>query len=303
LNILIIGVGSIARKHIAAIREVIPDASIYALRSSKTAEQIEGVHSLFSLDDIKIILDFIIISNPTQLHEQSIRNCIQFDCPLFIEKPVLSSTAHADSLAKQIKEKNIITYVACNLRFHPTIQFLKKHLEENQQRINEANIYCGSFLPDWRPGKNFKEIYSANASMGGGVHLDLIHEIDYCLWLFGKPLDIRSLKRNASSLQIDAVDFAFYHLLYPSFSANVSLNYFRKDSKREIEIVFEDHTLKADLLTSKVSIGDKIIFEQPYHIQETYTKQLTYFIDHIVQQKKPMNSFTEAIDVLKIVLS
>ena len=39
-------------------------------------------------------------------------------------------------------------------------------------------LHAGQWLPDWRPGQDFSESYSASTVMGGGVIFDLIHEID-----------------------------------------------------------------------------------------------------------------------------
>ena len=305
MNVLIKGLGSIAQKHIIAIRELYADAIIYALRSSKNSEQFENIHDIFSLEELNVKPDFIIISNPTNLHEEAILKSIEIGCPLFIEKPVLSELNSSSSLSEMIHKKQLLTYVACNLRFHPVVQFLKKYLIENKSIINEVNIYCGSFLPDWRPGKDFRKIYSANAEMGGGVHLDLIHELDYCNWLFGNPMETKSIKRNVSSLKINAIDFASYHLLYDTFTANITLNYFRKDPKREIEIITEKESIKADLLKCTITRLDdhKIIFEQPYQVKDTYVEQMNYFINHIKNNQQPMNSFDEAVDVLKIALT
>ncbi len=305
MNVLIIGLGSIAKKHIIAIREIYSDANIYALRSSKNSEQFENIHDIFSLEELIVKPDFILISNPTNLHEEAILKSIEIGCPLFIEKPVLSDLIRSNSLSEMIQKKQVLTYIACNLRFHPVIQILKKYLIENKSIINEVNIYCGSYLPDWRPGKDFRKIYSANAEMGGGVHLDLIHELDYCTWLMGNPTETKSVKRNVSSLKINAIDFAAYHLFYDTFTTNITLNYFRKDPKREIEIITEKETIKADLLKCTVTHLDenKIIFEQPYQLKDTYLEQMNYFISHIKNNQQPMNSFTEAVDVLKIALS
>lgn len=47
-------------------------------------------------------------------------------------------------------------------------------------------IACQSFLPLWRPDRDYRASYSASAHEGG-VLRDLSHEIDYALWLFGAP--------------------------------------------------------------------------------------------------------------------
>ena len=86
---------------------------------------------------------------------------------------------------------------------------------------------------------------------------------------------------------------------------NVTLNYYRRDSKREIEIVTESATIKGDLLQCKVTDHNKnILFEAPtYNIKQTYTQQMKYFIDQVRSHKDIMNNFSDAIDVLKIALS
>ena len=88
--------------------------------------------------------------------------------------------------------------------------------------------------------------------MGGGVHLDLIHEIDYCKWLFGMPDKTTIVFRNVSTLGIDAMDFAHYEFLYKRFTANITLNYYRRDGKREIEIVTNNETIVVDLIKNTV---------------------------------------------------
>lgn len=306
MNILVIGLGSIAKKHISAIRELNLDAVIFALRSSKNAENYSNIHNIYSLDELIAKPDFVIISNPSRMHEDAILVSLQFNCPLFIEKPVLSSLSNANSIISAIKNKKIISYIACNMRFHPALQFIKKYLHDTQLKliINEVNIYCGSYLPEWRPEHNFRENYSSSSDLGGGVHLDLIHELDYCMWLFGQPIDVKSLKRSKSTLAIDAVDCAYFHLTYPAFTANISLNYYRRDAKREIEIITSEDTIVIDLLTCRIlkKVSGEVLFEKIFIMAETYSAQLVFFLNHILNNRQPMNGIEESVATLKIAM-
>jgi len=221
-----------------------------------------------------------------------------------IEKPVLNTLKDSESISGEIDDRGIITYVACNLRFHPAICFLKENLRPAEKKINEVNIYCGSYLPDWRPGRDFRTLYSADESKGGGVHLDLIHEIDYCIWIFGFPQKTSSVKTKNSTLAINAIDYAHYLFEYADFTASITLNYFRKDSKRQIEILFEDGTWTVDLIKSTiVDDNQKIIFESELRMKNTYKMQLEYFIKQVNNKRQPMNDFKEALNVLEIALS
>jgi predicted dehydrogenase len=305
MEILIIGLGSIANKHLPAIKNVVPGAKVFALRSGNKSTDVDGVYNIYNLDEMQNKPDFAIISNPTNLHGEFIADLSKMNIPMMIEKPSLHSLEKAESILNLISINKTFTYVAYNLRFHPCIVFLKDYLKSNTIRINEATIYCGSYLPDWRPNVNYKEVYSANLNMGGGVHLDLIHELDYTTWLFGKPNKYSSIQSNSSSLAINAPDYAHYVLYYPTFSASITLNYFRRDAKRTIELVCEDSTIAIDLINNKILDSKQgILFEnKDYKIIDTYVSQMSYFIDKLSKNETPMNTFEESLEVLKIALS
>ena len=305
MKILIIGLGSIATKHINALNSQYKDITFYAYRSKKNASKIDGIINLYELDELNQKFDFAIISNPTNLHAEFIKILANKNIDLFIEKPPVHSLNDIEKLISTINDSNIQTYVACNLRFNPCIQFLKKYLSTNTYSINEVNIYCGSYLPDWRPNKDYKTIYSANAEMGGGVHLDLFHELDYTHWLFGKPLKSHSIKRSVSTLNINAFDYANYILEYEKFTANIVLNYYRKDPKRIIEIVFENETFNIDLIKNRITDSkEKIIFESVnYNALDAYKFQMENFITTLKSNQKQINTFIESIEILKTCLA
>lgn len=305
MNILIVGLGSIAKKHVKVLKKIIKDVKIYALRSSINSINFPSVQNIYDIDECDFKFDFAIISNPTSLHFKYIDLLLKKNIPLFIEKPVLHNLEKADWLLNQIQEKNLLTYVACNLRFHPCIKFLKSFLKDCKEKINEINVYSGSYLPDWRPNQNYRESYSANHSMGGGVHLDLIHELDYLIWLFGYPKNSISNFKKISNLEINSYDYANYFLDYDCFSATIILNYFRKKPKRQIEIIFENESWTVDLIMNRIT-NDKneIIFEiKNYNLFESYELQMKYFIKCYYENISPMNNFEESIKTLSISLN
>lgn len=304
MNILIIGLGSIARKHISALRQIDEKFQIYALRSEPGSSVVGEVINIYSLNELhSIVLDFVIISNPTSVHVSAIQTALSFHCPLFIEKPVYH-TLDIGEMLDRIREQGILTYVACNLRFLKCLDYVKTELDKHNRRINEINVYCGSYLPEWRVGVDFRSIYSANADLGGGVHIDLIHELDYLYWFFGIPKAVFALRRSRSTLCINACDYANYTLEYSTFCANVVLNYYRREPKRTLELVFEDETWTVDLRANIVVSGERILFSSPQTILDTYADQLGYFIQLVKNKKNSsFNSINDAYNVLKICLS
>jgi predicted dehydrogenase len=273
MRVMIVGLGSIARKHIKVLKELYTDISIFALRSNKTEIQEEGIENIYSWSEVPGDLDFIIISNPTSMHTETILKSMEFSIPLFIEKPVLHSLDRSDEIITKVRDSGIITYVACNLRFHPAIQFLKK--EFLKKMPIEYNSYCGSYLPEWRPNTDYRKVYSAKEELGGGVHLDLIHEIDFCQYLLGEPINTFGYYRKKSSLEIDSSDIAHYVFEFQNTSAFITLNYYRRDSKREIDCIWEDKTWNVDLLRNIIT-NDKgeEVYSEPFDILDTYTAQM-----------------------------
>ena len=301
MKILIVGLGSIATKHIPVIYQIDKEAEIYALRSKSNTETKGNVINLYSFEEAnRFTFDFALISNPTSEHKKAIDTLLALKCPLFIEKPISNTIEMQDTIA-EVKRLNVLTYIACNLRFLDSLQYVKEEISKNKKRINEVNVYCGSYLPEWRPNVDFRTSYSAQKNMGGGVQLDLIHEIDYTYWLFGKPKNVTKVLRNKSSLHIDAIDYANYCLEYHDFCVGITLNYYRRDYKRTMELLFDDSTWLVDLKQNKINSSETEIFSSSQQISDTYLEQMRYFYE-LVQTgaKSSFNSIDEALEVLEI---
>ncbi len=302
MKVLIIGLGSIAKKHIKALKIIKPDVQFFAWRSGTSPEQVDDVTNISSIADCPEI-DFVIISNPTSFHADAIKQVIHLKKPLFIEKPPFHTLTNVDDCLKLVSENNINTYTAFNLRFLDCLDYLKKNVDIT--KVQEVNVYCGSYLPSWRVNIYYKKNYSANASMGGGVHLDLLHELDYVLWIFGQPLEVRTILRSNSNIHIKAVDYANYALIYKNFVVNIILNYYRIDTKRTCEILFDDVTWNVDLIKNNITnlVNNTLVFQSKQTIQDTYKNQMEYFCETISNKKIPSNSLNESVNTLKIALS
>ncbi len=300
MKVLIIGLGSIARKHIKAFHEI-GEFEIYALRSQLDSPDVENIKNIYDWEHIKSHnFDFFLVSNPTSEHASTITKLVDYRKPLFIEKPIFNKPSSENKdLINSIKTAQISTYIACNLRFLDCISVIKEIVKGS--KINEVNIYCGSYLPDWRPGVDFRKVYSANQEMGGGVHIDLIHELDYLFWLFGEPLNTRSTFKNNSSLNISAIDYANYLWEYEGFSANLVLNYYRKDTKRTLEILTSDATYLVDLINNRIFKDNLEVYSSDQKISDTYLAQMNYFINNVLtNEESSLNSAQEAYKILQL---
>lgn len=305
MKALIVGYGSIAKKHIEAFRKQRISISFYALRSTKPAGNVAELENVYNWDEVPQQLDFALISNPTNLHLEALNECINRGIPVMIEKPLSNTLDGFQEVISRLAQQPLPNYVACNLRFLPVLKYLKLELSRNKSRINEVNVYCGSNLKNWRPDSDFRESYSANESQGGGVHLDLFHELDYLVWFFGLPNSYRGVNRRVSSLAIDAADFAQYQLFYPEFTATVTLNYYRQDTKRIIELVFEEDTWSINLIDGTITdgAGALIFSSEQQGIIESYAAQAAHMVAVLRGKEPSINTITQSFEILKICLS
>lgn len=301
MRVLVIGIGSIARKHINVLRTLYPDIELIALRSSPASVSIPGIKDIYDFPVPSEDFDFVIISNPTSEHRETIIKSLSLRKPLFIEKPVLSSLYGVEEMLEMIEDSGIITYVACNLRFHPVVLSLREAV--TKKRPLEYSSYCGSYLPSWRPESDYRNSYSAQLRLGGGVHLDLIHELDMCRFILGDPENVIKYYAKKSALEINSPDVAHYCLEYNDSSAFITLNYYRKVSRRDIELVWDDEIWYANLLKNEIvsSTGD-VLHSEPYDVMNTYFDQMKYFLNAIKFDGILMNNASEAVETLRMTL-
>tara|TARA_B110000438_G_scaffold299713_1_gene350486 strand:+ start:943 stop:1572 length:630 start_codon:yes stop_codon:yes gene_type:complete len=191
-------------------------------------------------------------------------------------------------------------YVGYNLRFHPVIQDVIKKIKN--KKIFETHIYSGSYLPNWRKS-NYSNSYSSKIQNGGGVKLDLSHELDYCLFLIGDYKVNYYINKKISNLNIKSDD---YLTLVGKSSkgafVNISLNYFSKISTRSLIINGNNFMIKADLINNIMEYySNKKIFKKKY---PNNSLDISYFLMHqsIINNKfKFISTIKDGLKVMKII--
>jgi predicted dehydrogenase len=231
--------------------------------------------------------------------------CASMGMHLFIEKPLCHNFEGWDSLLNKVRKNRLLTYVACQLRFDPIIQYLKKNLAAH--RPFYSRVTCSSYLPDWRPERDYKTIYSSRSDMGGGVLLDLIHEPDYCHYLFGPIERVTGRAGNCSALEIQSEDHADMTLHHASgFFSHIHLDYFGRKTRRTIEVFGRDIHLEAELIERTVTAvaddGSEMKRDFPMDRDYPYLQELRYFFQCVENNEVPMNNVEEHMSVLMPVL-
>lgn len=305
LSVCFVGLGSIAKRHIKNLKTVAQKQGrriyIDCFRSSdrplpvEVAEDIRDVYT--SLEDVPDGYDVIFVTNPTKLHLQAINDFKDKGEHFFVEKPIFDKVEDFEMLDKDVLNKTI--YVACPLRYTNVIDFIKKNV--NFDDVYSIRSISSSYLPDWRPGTDYRQSYSAHKDLGGGVDIDLIHEWDYLYYLVGKPEKVYSIITRVSDLELDSNDIAVYIAQYDDKVVELHLDYFGRETVRKIEIYSKDDTIVGDLVNGKIEyLKSKGIVDLSQERNDFQIKEIEYFLNIIDGKTKNTNDMKKAIDILKL---
>ncbi|AXE61675.1 Gfo/Idh/MocA family protein [Candidatus Thioglobus sp. NP1] len=310
-KLAIIGLGSIGRRHLRLISELRPDIEVVVVRSgngpySKDEKLASKIFSSVS-EAIKFGVEAAIISSPATFHLQQSIEFAKHGVHLFIEKPLSHSIDGVEELLKAQKDHNIVAMVGYVLRYDIGARKFKEWLTDNKiGKILHARIECGSYLPDWRPDQDYRKTVSALSELGGGVLLELSHEIDYLHWFFGKPINIQAQIINSMALDINVEDQA--DLLIKSeqgYPILVQIDFNRRHVKRECSVITTEGEMTWNAVKKKVIWkpinSEEQEFDYTSKRDDKYKKQLKQFIECIENGAKPHVSIMDGIKTLKLI--
>ncbi len=304
MNILICGLGSIGLRHAKILSEHF-SFDVYAYRSTRRPiEHDFNIREVFSWDEVRALRpDVVYITNPTLFHIETALRCAALGAHLFIEKPLSCNLEQIGLLESLCSEKRLTCYVAYCLRFHPVIKKMRELIEG--KKIYHARIICSSFLPDWRPGGDYKKSYSASSREGGGVLLDLSHEFDYAQYLFGKVVEMTGVYGRVSEITVDAEDFA--DVLVTTVNPvhiNIHLNFNSLLNERRVIVDLQDGYVIGDLIQYRIDVlsqTEKMVYEYPIDRDGYLIEQSRYFFNNI-GNPQIMNGIAEAKALLTQIL-
>ena len=98
--------------------------------------------------------DAALIAVPPRFHASLALQCAEHGCHLFIEKPLADSLEGVEQLLGTVSQRNLVTLIGCNMRFHPGLKRVKDLLEEKLiGKVVAIRVEGGQYLPDWHPWK------------------------------------------------------------------------------------------------------------------------------------------------------
>ena len=321
MKFLVIGVGSIGRRHAANLRALgagtvtVTDADVARLEHVARALGVQAIPHLDAA--LGTGPDGVVVCTPTHLHLGMARAAVEAGAHVLVEKPLAPSLDGVERLAEAARRHGRRLYVGCNMRFHPGVATLRHGLTAGV--VGRARSYYARFshsLPNRRPaGQDYRETYSARRAEGGGVILDGVHELDYLRWLGGEVAGVDAWAAHVSDLEMDVEDTAMVMLEFVNGAiGHVLLDFVSPAKLRGCEVMGETAVMRwssvgkapEHVQVSRDVPGrpPEMLFEaDAYDSNDMYVDELRHFVDAVGGATTPLADLGDGTRALALALS
>ncbi len=194
MNYIIIGTGNICSTYINALGRM-PESNItgFISRSGRHPEAAPELPVWSDLAEVDLPFDAVIITTPNGLHHKTAVQAASLGKHVLTEKPLDISSAAMDAMITACRDAGVTLSVSFQRRMNPDNLALKMLLDEGRLgNVFAADLSCKF----WRPGE-----YYASAEYRGGLSIDgggpfmqqAVHNLDLYQWLFGVPVEVKSM--------------------------------------------------------------------------------------------------------------
>ena len=315
-RVLIVGLGSIGKRHLRLARNLIPNAEIAVLRHRECTGIPEHADHVFSQLDQAIAFapQVAVIANPAPYHLSCAVPLARAGVHLIVEKPLATSTEGVPELIEIGRMGGLTLMTGYNLRYSPSLIKFKEFIDDGV--IGDIwSIQCeaGQYLPLWRPDADYRDGVSARLALGGGALLELSHELDYLRWIFGEAEWVQATLSKQSDLEIDVEDSVSMDMQFArqttgtSPIASVNLSLLRHDACRICTVVGKLGCLKWDGIAGSVELfssGGERWVEMFRHVSprdETYEAQWRCFLQYVTSHAKSIAGAIDGFQVMRLV--
>jgi predicted dehydrogenase len=285
---VVVGFGSIGSRHARILDELGCRTAVVSSRHVK----VETLYTTINAAVQQLDPEYVVIASETSQHLDDLTALIAsgFRGNVLVEKPLFHNFPVA------LPQLSCTVFVAYNLRFHPLLQRLRKLLQS--ETIISVQAYVGQYLPLWRPGRDYRTVYSASKYSGGGVLRDLSHELDLLNWLLGGWQKLTALGGHFSGLEINCEDiFSILMTTERCPVVTMQMNYLDRVGRRQIIVNTEERTFEADFVAGHLLINGKreeFTVERDHSYREMHTALLESRLQDVC-------TFAEGLDVVGMI--
>jgi predicted dehydrogenase len=230
-------------------------------------------------------IEAVDICLPTSFHREVTIAALESGKHVLVEKPMALDAASVDAMVAAAEKSKRILMTAQVLRFYPDYRVMADLVKSGRLGPVRSAIFrrrCAA--PDWSPWMTNKDI------SGGGVFDLLIHDVDFCLHLFGAPEAVSAVGHEDMPGGIDWITAQFH---YPDIGAVVLTggwhHYKSYPFSMEFTVVSDGGTIEYNFAGVRPTLyrsdGEKEALEVPE--SDGYQAELEYFLDCCTKGRKP----------------
>lgn len=308
---LVVGLGSIGRRHLANLRALRPDMAIWALRRTGTESPDPTVPVVGSLDEaLAVHPQVAILASPAPCHVTEALALAKAGVHLLVEKPLSDRLEGVADLLDTCRRRGVVLMTGYTLRFAPSLMALKEALPRIG-RILSVRAEVGQYLPDWRPGTDYRQGVTARPELGGGAALELSHEFDTLRWLLGEVSQVCALSGSRGDLDLPVEDLVEALLTFRSgVFGSVHLDLLQRVPTRTCRILGTEGTLLWDgiahglrLFTQGAWIDLVRPDDPPFDRNRMYVDELAHFLACVEDGLPPKVTGEDGLRALEIALA
>jgi predicted dehydrogenase len=302
----VIGFGSAGRRHAALLEERGCEIVVSDPDTASADAAAEAGYATAAENELLDQADLVVVASPNHVHASQFEAAVDAGRDVLVEKPLaVTPTAELAAALGRAQASGLVVGVGCNLRFVPAIEACREQVAAGTLgRVLRAAADFGYDLRRWRPGRDWRDVYSARPEQGGGILLDAIHEFDYLYWLFGNVARVACFAGARTSLDVQVEDVAAALLEFESgVVGSIALDYASPVYRRGFEVVGEAGTLTwrwpaPSLLLEQVG-G---ITELPVDgVEMMYPRLIDDFLAAVADRRAPRTPGEDGLAVLRIV--
>ena len=317
MKVLFTGLGSIARRHIENMRALQPDVEIGIYRQVTQSVEDDQLHRQDKIFfDIESALAWgphvAFVTNPASMHIETALILAGEGIHLFIEKPISNSRVDVENLIHTCRNKGLKLMVGYGFRFYEPLLLMRKAIENLEIGTPFAfHAACGQYLPDWRPGVDYRLSASGSSELGGGAILELSHELDYARWLMGEVDCVSAQLGYSGALEIDAEDSADILIGFRNgVIGTMHLDMLQRPPYRTCRVAGSQGTIEWDGISHALRIfraesgcWSELFSDAGLNFNEVYIAEIRHFLECIEKDREPAINGDDAFRTLNLALA
>lgn len=319
MNILVVGLGSMGKRRIRLLKEILDNCKIVGV-DSREDRRIE-VTSNFAIDCYESIeeankkenISYAFVCTSPLSHNSIISECLNNGWNVFSEINLVS-----DGYKKNIelaKEKGIELFLSSTFLYREEIQYIKNNI--NQDKKWNYCYHVGQYLPDWHPWENYNNFFVGDKRTSGCREI-LAIELPWIVDMFGNIKDVNIIKDKMSELKVDYEDNCLLQITHENGTKGVLVvDIVSPVAVRKLEIYSEnsyynwdgtpDSLYEFDLekkQLSKVTLNEKEEHMEGYSqfiVENAYKNEIKEFFNVVNKKKKPKYGFEQDLKILELI--